>query len=121
MHRINAQNDPGCTGTEPALLSSAVMLKQNALTVRTRRHISIRNNAKYTDVQSNFVTTGKKTMNELKNLKHRLYIYSSSTMKYKAIIQLKRWYFLAEMSLKKFCSLLINSFILKEFVYFMLL
>ena len=58
----NARND--FTGIEPALLNLATELKLNALTIRPRKHVSIRNNEKYIDRRSNFVATSKKIMND---------------------------------------------------------
>ena len=62
---INAQNDQGCTGIEPALQFSAAGLKQSEITIRSRRRICIRNNNKHINKRFNFVTNGKKIMNEL--------------------------------------------------------
>ena len=45
---------------EPAALFSAMGLKQNALTIQPRTHISILNKEKDIDRQFNFVITGKK-------------------------------------------------------------
>ena len=61
-------------GIEPVLLFSKVELKQNVLTIPPRRHISIQNNEKYIDRQSNFVITGKKIMNELQIVENQLYM-----------------------------------------------
>ena len=62
---INACNDQDCMEIKSTLLSSAVRLKESALTIWPQRHISIPNNKKYNDKWSDFVTIGKKIMNEL--------------------------------------------------------
>ena len=62
---INAYNDQGYTGIEPAVLSSAAGQKQGALTIRPHRQPSTRNNENYIDRRPNIVTTDKKIMNEL--------------------------------------------------------
>ena len=62
---IFVSNDQGCAGVESTVLFSAVGLRQSALYIRLRRYTSPRNNWKYIDRRSNFVTTGKKIMNEL--------------------------------------------------------
>ena len=62
---INVYDDKGCTVNEPALLSSAEELKQSALILRPRKHISRRNNGKYIDRRPNGVPLARKILNEL--------------------------------------------------------
>ena len=81
---INAHNEQEWTD-DPALLCSAAGLNQSALTIRPRRHISIRNNDKYISRWSNFVTTDKIIMNELKKLEHPLYITAQVRWKAKGL------------------------------------
>ena len=60
MLDINAHDDQGRTGMEPAIQSSAERLKQNAQTTGLWRQLSNSNNGKYVERQSNSVITDQK-------------------------------------------------------------
>ena len=59
---IYPHKDLGRTGIGFAMLSLAAGLKWSALTKWPLREISIRNNEKYINIRSKFVTNGKKIM-----------------------------------------------------------
>ena len=65
MLEINDHNEKSCTGIEPALLSSAEKLNQNALTNRLRETSGKLYSGKYTGGRSNGVVTRQTIMNEL--------------------------------------------------------
>ena len=85
--RLGRQARPGFEPGTPSLpvlnfitpslvgLSLGEGLKKSALTIRPQRYISNRNNKKYINRCSNFVTTGKKVMNAFQKLENELYIY----------------------------------------------
>ena len=72
MLEINAQHDRGCTGIEPAVLSSVEKLKQSGVTTRPRRPYAKQNSGKYIDWRPNGVMTTQKIMNELQKLEYQL-------------------------------------------------
>ena len=88
-------------GFEPDHLISAYELKLRALIVRRWRRFRNWNDGKYA-----YTALCRQIINELLKLEFRFYIYSLSTMKYKTIIKLKHWYFLAGIELKKINSCL---------------
>ena len=51
-------------------------LKQNALTVRSRGHISNLSNGIYVDTQFSDITTVQKIIKEQLNFEYRMYVYS---------------------------------------------
>ena len=58
----NTYIEQKCTGIEPTFLASDAGQKLGELAIRPERHISNQNNEKF--IRSNFITNGKKIMNE---------------------------------------------------------
>ena len=86
MLDINVHSDLCCTGMQPALLFWAEELNRSALTNRPWKSSGEVNSRKHICRRSNDNITHHTIMNELYKFDYQLYIYSSSSMKYKTLI-----------------------------------